>query len=315
MAHIWKGYLVTDRVVITGVNGFVGKHLVEELALRSDYDEIIGIGREAEPNKTISQYLHEYYACDLSLDWPAISKSRTIIHLAGLSAVGPSFNSPQKYINLNSSMVTYMCESIMRAESRPRLLLVSSGSVYNNMQEMPINESGQLDFTSPYSVSKALNEIQAKYYRKKGLEIIVVRPFNHIGPGQSNGFIVPDLLGKITSGNSDKILVGNLKNQRDYTDVRDVVRAYRTLAEQPSLQHDTYNVCSGKSVSGEEILDTILDITNREKPELVIDKSKLRPNDPPEIRGDYSRLYKDTGWEPSVNLKQTIEDIVKELMH
>jgi GDP-4-dehydro-6-deoxy-D-mannose reductase len=302
----------TQRIVITGINGFVGHHLARELASHSI--SVIGIGQDENVTPELRDITTEYYSANLTEEWPKIENVDGVIHLAGLAAVGPSFDKPQLYINANSAMVTNMCESFLTQDKKPRILVISSGAIYSPDQEMPITEDSKVGFSSPYAVSKILTENQCTYYRNRGLDCIVVRPFNHIGPGQGGGFLLPDITtGLLEAKQSNtSLLVGNLKSKRDYTDVRDVVKAYYLLATTPSLSHTIYNVCSGKSVSGEEILAHIQKITGITDVPVKIDQNKIRPNDPANIYGSSTWLQNDTEWKPSVPLVQTISDYIQD---
>ncbi|AHB42169.1 NAD-dependent epimerase/dehydratase [Candidatus Saccharibacteria bacterium RAAC3_TM7_1] len=301
------------NIVITGVSGFVGKHLVRELSAAGH--AVIGIGMEEVAHPEIADLLTEYVSCDLAEAWPKIATPvDSIIHLAGLAAVGPSFEKPQAYINLNSAMVTNMAEAYLHEEKKPRLVIISSGAIYDSNQPMPLTEASTISFSSPYTVSKVLLENQAAYYRTQGLECIIMRPFNHIGPGQLPGFLVPDLIEKIcTAENTSSLIkVGDLSTKRDYTDVRDVVKAYALVATAPETPHEVYNVCSGKSLSGEEVLITIQKAMDAEQVATETDPSLIRPNDAADIRGDNSRLTADFNWRPVISFRQTIQDILKE---
>jgi GDP-4-dehydro-6-deoxy-D-mannose reductase len=291
-------------IIITGINGFVGKHLTREL--HENGISVIGVGREEEAHEEIGSILESYHVVDLSQEWPAIADVDAVIHLAGLAAVGPSFDSPQLYININSAMVTYMAEYYLRQEQRPRLIVVSSGAIYDSKQPMPLKETGAIGYNSPYAVSKVLVENQCTYYRKRGLDCIIVRPFNHVGPGQLPGFLVPDVIQQLKNG--DVVKVGNVSTKRDYTDVRDIARAYRLLATVPTLNHTIYNACSGRSVVGEEIVTTLLKVSGNEKMVVATDESKFRPTDDMDIYGDSSRLQQDTGWKPEKSLPDTLLD-------
>lgn len=295
------------RIVISGINGFVGHHLAHELT--SHDIAVIGIGHHENTTPDLQDIVAEYHAADLVEWWPAIEDVDTVIHLAGLAAVGPSFDDPQKYINANSAMVTNLCEYYLRQEKKPRIIIVSSGAVYDSRQEMPITETSSIGFSSPYTVSKVLTENQAAYYRGRGLDMIVARPFNHIGPGQDIGFILPDLFAQLSQAD-DKLLVGNLDTKRDYTDVRDIARAYRSLALAPSLKHDTYNICSGKSMSGKELLELLKEFMAVANITIEVDPSKIRPNDIMDIVGDSSRLKDELGWKPEISITQTVQDFV-----
>lgn len=300
----------TQRIVITGVNGFVGKHLVREL---KDYNfEVIGVDRSEVADDSIVDMLSDYVVGDLAVSWPKFEGVTAVIHLAGLAAVGLSFDNPQDYININSAIFTNMAEHFLASGEKPRLVVVSSGAIYDPNQTMPLTEASDIGYTSPYTVSKVLVENQCEYYRSRGLDCIVARPFNHIGPGQRPGFLLPDLYEQILAvKNSNKPLkVGNLKTKRDYTDVRDVVRAYRQLATTESLANYVYNICSEESVSGEKILQLVQELTGTADLVVEIDKSKIRPTDPLDFVGSNTRLKADTGWKPKIKLKKTISDFI-----
>ncbi|PID30393.1 hypothetical protein CR983_02785 [Candidatus Saccharibacteria bacterium] len=300
------------RIAITGVNGFVGKHLAAEL--HDNAHEVVGVGIDPDAAPEITHVLAEYIMVDLTKQWPALSGLDAIIHLAGLAAVGPSFAKPQQYIEVNSAMLTHMGEYYLSTDgARPRIVAISSGSVYDPRQTMPLSETSAVAYSSPYAVSKLLVEHQCAYYNSRGLDCVVMRPFNHIGPGQIAGFLVPDLIEKIAArpDTSSPINVGNLATKRDYTDVRDVVRAYRLVATKPSsLDHSLYNVCSGKSLSGDDVLATIARAMDCAPVPTEVDESLMRPNDCMDIRGDNSRLADEFGWQPTISFEQTIKDCV-----
>lgn len=300
-----------QKIVITGVNGFVGKHLTREL--KSAGHTVIGLDRSDAPHEEIASIIDDYRTADLAASWPELPDVDAILHLAGLAAVGPSFENPQGYITINSAIVTNMCEYYLKQAKKPRIVTISSGAIYDPTAPLPITESSPIAYTSPYTVSKVLLENQAAYYSSRGIECIVMRPFNHVGPGQLPGFLVPDLAEKIRSraSASDPIEVGNLDTKRDYTDVRDVVKAYRLVAtKEGRLDHPVYNVCSGVSHSGREVLAAIVSAMQIETPETVVDEKLLRPNDIMDIRGDNSRLLNEFGWQLTYTFEQTISDFV-----
>lgn len=297
-------------IIITGVNGFVGKHLARELA--SNDISVIGIGREETIDPEIANLLEEYIYQDISESWPDINRSiDSIINLAGLASVAASFNQPQDYISINSAIVTNICEYYLKQDRKPRIISVISSAIYNPNQAMPLTEESEIGLNSPYAVSKVLNEKQLAYYRSRGLECIAVRPFNHIGPGQLTGFLIPDLIDKLRSiDDTNTIEVGNLSTKRDYSDVRDVVRAYRLLATTETLNHTVYNVCSGKSYSGQEILEKLQELMDKKDVVITIDQSKIRPNDPADVYGSAIKIKEDTEWSPTLSLEQTLRDIL-----
>lgn len=296
------------RVLVSGVNGFVGKHLVGELT--SSGHSVVGVGA-GEPDVQIVGSVDDYVHADLRRGWPDVPDVDCIVHLAAMSAVGPSFDEPQTYIESNSAMITHLGEYLLLRSAPPRVLLVSSGAVYDPHQALPIAEDGVLAFNSPYAVSKVLAENQSAYYSGRGLDWTVVRPFNHIGPGQGPGFLLPDLkLGIEQAISTSGVLpVGKLDTERDYTDVRDVVRAYRLLLEEPTLDVRVVNVCSGRSVSGQEILNMLMGAMGVDV-ETRVEQTRLRPGDPRRIVGNPGLLKRTTGWEPEYGLIQTVADFV-----
>lgn len=297
--------------LVTGVNGFVGKHLTRELKKRGD--EVIGIGREISPAPEIKVLLNDYCSCDL-MDKNAVAglpleSINALISLAGLARVGDSFAEPEKYKATNVGVLSNLCQVLVDKNLKPRVIAVSTSMVYDPQTPLPsIEDSKLMQDGSPYAISKILMEEAARGFRTKGLDIIVVRPFNHIGPGQEQGFLVPDLYTKIKSSNGI-IKAGNLATKRDYTDVRDVVRAYADLAHAKELKHKVYNICSGKSVSGQEILDLLSNLMGIAV-KVETDPVLLRPNEINELYGSYQRLHQETGWQPQVTLAKTLADFI-----
>lgn len=295
------------RIAVTGVNGFVGRHLVAELVAGGI--EVVGLGHEDVP---VPVGLSDYVRQDLTQGWPHVDTD-AVIHLAGLSAVGPSFSDPQRYLDQNSAMVTHLCEGVLTSGSRPRVLVVSSGAVYDARQALPFTEESRIGFSSPYVVSKVLVESQVAYYSGRGLDAVVVRPFNHIGPGQGPGFLVPDLMAaaRTAAEQGRPMTVGDLGTRRDYTDVRDVVRAYRLLATAEDLEHRTFNVCSGRSWSGRDLLAALAEAWPFGEVATEVDPARVRPGDPREIVGSSARLEKAVGWRPETDLRDSVRDFVR----
>ena len=295
------------RVAVTGVNGFVGHHLVAELVAAGA--EVVGIGHEPDGGPA---GLSDYVSQDLTQGWPQGLEVRAVVHLAGLSAVGPSFDDPQRYLDQNSAMVTHLCEGVLAHSPGVRLLVVSSGAVYDAHQDLPLDETGRIGFSSPYVVSKVLVENQVAYYAGRGLDAVVARPFNHIGPGQGLGFLVPDLLAAADAAavSGQPLRVGDLGTRRDYTDVRDVARAYRLLLEADDLGARVFNVCSGRSWSGRELLGVLEDAWPHGRVEVEVDDRRIRPRDPREIVGDNTRLRQAVAWKPEIDIADSIRDFV-----
>jgi len=299
------------RCLVSGASGFVGSHLVRQLVdAGHEVHAIVGPGSGGPPSEAMR------IEADLRSGWPMLTKYDSIFHLAGLSSVGESFGEPVKYIESASRMAVELGESALRQGVNPRVVLVSSGSIYDGHTSRPISENDSLAFTSPYAVSKHAAEAVAHYYMNRGLDWIVVRPFNHVGPGQRAGFIVSDLFRSLISASergSRSILTGDLTTRRDYTDVRDVCRAYIALAEESMLPFSTFNVCSGVTVSGLEIWDEIVGALGYGSDlELVPDSSRFRPSDPKVMVGDPARIQECVGWSPRISVAESIRSFVEQ---
>ncbi|WP_199253945.1 NAD-dependent epimerase/dehydratase family protein [Mycolicibacterium mengxianglii] len=297
-----------NRIAVTGATGFVGQILVKHLAVHGY--EVVGVSESAKPPPGIADYLHAYRPADLTRGWPKVRNLAGLVHLAGLAAVGPSFDRPQEYITTNSAMITHLFEQALADGWQGRAIVVSSGAVYGGaVDPKGFTEESPLLATSPYVVSKLLVERQAEYYRRRGVDALVVRPFNHIGPGQHPGFIVPDLTAKVVAWQPGAELpVGNLDSKRDYTDVRDIVSAYQALLELQEPRDATYNVCTGVARSGREILEAICAAVGKPVPPTVA--TDHRAIDPSVITGNADRLGSETGWEPRIELQTSIDDFV-----
>lgn len=283
------------RILISGASGFVGGHATADLS-RAGYD-VVGV--------SAAQH-------DLTQGWPPLAGFDGILHLAGLAAVGPSFDDPQRYLEVNSSMVTHLGEALVRervaGRPGPRVVVVSSGALYGP-SPTPLTEDSPVSLSSPYAVSKALVENQSHYYRNRGLDILIARPFNHIGPGQGPGFLVPDLAGKLRALPPDgELIAGNLDSSRDYTDVRDVVRAYRLLLELAEPAQVVYNVASGVSRTGREVLSVLCAGLGIHEPRVTT--TAQRQLDPDRILADASRIGAETGWRPSIPFEDSIADFL-----
>jgi GDP-4-dehydro-6-deoxy-D-mannose reductase len=303
-----------SKILVTGVNGFVGAHLIRELVQNGN--EVVGVGGPIG-NAGTPESLRAYLQLDLNSKEAAQTIDFTdidgVIHLAGLAAVGPSFDDPMLYINTNIGIESNLFEAALAQGAKPRFLIISSGALYDPRADLPLTETSRVLPSSPYAVSKLGQEELAKYYTSRGLECIIARPFNHIGPGQMGGFIVPDLAMQVVAveqGKSSEISVGNLDSERDYTDVRDIARAYRLLLEKGKSEQ-TYNICTGKSVSGHAILDALMSLSPS-RPAVTANQDLMRPSDNPIIFGSHDKLTADTGWQPEISLDTTLSDVVSE---
>lgn len=304
-----------EKIIVTGVNGFVGEHLARHL--KESNFHVHGIGREETPSKNVAPYLDSYEAADL-LNKEQVAKltlknAKAIIHLAGLASVADSFNHPEFYKAGNAEMTNNLLTAASGQGFDGRVVAVSSGALYDGSGDIPLTEQSKIVESSPYATGKLRAEDVVKTHRMNGLDAVIVRPFNHIGPGQGKGFLVGDLYEQLLKAHEDsssQISVGNLSTRRDYTDVRDIVAAYTQLANAPKLLHDTYNIASGKSYSGFEILDYLKHAMGLNKIEPIVDQSRVRPTDAKEIIGDASRLKNELNWQPRSSVEQAINDFV-----
>lgn len=273
---------------------------------------VIAIGKELEPSSELAPFCAEYIQHDLTVAWPATPIATAVVHLAGLAAVGPSFTDPQHYIDVNSRIMTHLCEALLIERKCTRVVTVSSGSVYLPPTDgQPLDETALVVPSSPYAVAKILVETQAAYYASRGVDTVIARPFNHFGPGQRRGFLLPDLTSLLKSPRlTEPMLVGNLDSARDYTDVRDVADAYLSLATSRSHRYPVYNVASGRSLSGFEILQAVASTLGVKVPQIQADPKKMRPNDPTHITGSARRLSEEFGWAPSIDWRTSIADFV-----
>jgi GDP-4-dehydro-6-deoxy-D-mannose reductase len=300
---------VVRSIAITGVDGFVGRHLAAAASARGF--EVVGVGRiPLLSNDPLNDLLTGYESGDLTKSVPRIPQTDAMVHLAGLSSVGPSFGAPNRYIRENTAMLINICEFLLsNSNDTTRTIVVSSGAVYAPAVTS-IDESSKLGASSPYVVSKRAVEVFAEYYKSRGLDVVVARPFNHIGPGQRDGFIVPDLYARlIKHDRSRPLAVNSLASYRDYTDVRDVAEAYLDLCFTPALGALTYNVSSGSTKSGVQVLDEICRALAIDVPILAA-SGNHRPNDSSTVVGSSAALRRDTGWVPSITFSQSVSDFV-----
>jgi GDP-4-dehydro-6-deoxy-D-mannose reductase len=292
------------KALVTGVAGFVGRHLVTHLEASGDV--VTGIDRD--------------HGIDL-LDPPALTDAfvtaqpDAVYHLGGWSDVGGSWVEPRAAFRVNAEGTLNVLEAC-RAVGVARVLLVSSADVYGkvSLSELPLTEESPFRPVTPYAASKiAADELGLQAWLGYGLEVLRVRAFNHLGPGQTNRFVCPALAERIAlnelEGN-EVVTVGNLTPRRDFTDVRDVVRAYRLLVENGE-PGEAYNVCSGHDIAIAELADRLIAMATRPM-RLEGDPALQRPVDVPVLRGDYARLHKATGWNPEIDLDQTLLDVLDE---
>jgi GDP-4-dehydro-6-deoxy-D-mannose reductase len=289
------------RALITGGKGFVGQWLASHL--KDSGDEVVVIDIET----------------DIS-DGPALRKvvataaPDAIYHLAAMTHVGESWENPSEVLRVNVLGTAELLAAARELPTAPSILVVSSAEVYGTVspEQLPLSEDAPTAPATPYAASKlAAEAVALQAWRGYRQPVIVVRPFNHIGPGQSPNFAVPALAKRIVEARKKgdtSLRVGTLTTRRDFTDVRDVVVAYRLLMEHGQAG-TIYNVCSGRDVAISEVADELLALAQA-KLELVIDPALVRPVDVPVLRGDAGLLHAATGWAPSIPLATTLADVL-----
>ncbi len=294
------------RALVTGSGGFVGEHLIRHLT--DSGDEAIGTDRSTD-------------GLDI-LDAPALlDRFRqvapdVVYHLAGASDVGGSWATPQITFRANAEGTLNVLWAAREAGAE-RVLTVGSADVYGKVtpDELPLVETSPTRPTSPYAASKVAAEAVAlQAFLGFGQQVVHVRPFNHLGPGQSTRFVAPALAERIARNERDgttELTVGNLSSERDFTDVRDVVRAYRMLVEDGAAGA-IYNVCSGHAIAVEELAREMIGLSTIDQ-RLVEDPDLMRPVDIPVLLGDSGELRRATGWKPEIPLSETLADLLENM--
>jgi len=295
------------RALVTGADGFVGRYLCRALVDR-DWD-VAGVPGPDEPD---GLDLHDGEATRQRLQREAPD---CIFHLAAQTFVPTSIAAPLPTYETNVLGTARLLEAA-RAMRKPfRFIFISSAEVYGEhaTADLPLRENAHAAPSNPYAASKAAAEsIVFGETRSFGVDAVVTRAFNHIGPGQSERFVVPAFardLARIARGGHSPLVVGNLEPQRDFLDVRDVVDAYVALAQHGG-RGEVYNVCSGKAVAIKEILRRLI-LISRVGVEVREDPARMRPVDVPLTYGDNTKLREATGWEPKIALQRSLEDVYR----
>jgi GDP-4-dehydro-6-deoxy-D-mannose reductase len=233
--------------------------------------------------------------------------------------VGESWKDPARTFDVNAVGTLHLLEAARRVEPAPRVLLIGSAEVYGPVrpEDLPLTEDQKLNPVTPYAVSKVAAEyLGVQYHAGFGVPVVRARSFNHVGPHQAGSFVVADIAGRIAGAvkNNDRepIRVGNLSARRDYTDVRDVVRAYRLLVTEGAAG-EAYNVCSGVDVSVDTLAHRLLALAEIDL-RIEQDPALMRPVDVPVLVGDNTRLRAATGWRPEISLDETLRDVLAALL-
>lgn len=309
------------KVLITGITGFVGSHLADFLLKKGDI-EIYGIERWRSRTENIEHIKNRItlMGCDIR-DASSVKKliekikPDRIFHLAAQSFVLTSWHAPQETLTTNIIGELNVFEAVRELGINPIIQIAGSSEEYGLVKEneLPVKETNPLRPLSPYAVSKVGQDLLGyQYYKSYGLNIIRTRGFNHSGPRRGEVFVCSDFakqIAKIEKKKQEPVIhVGNLEAIRDFTDVRDMVKAY-WLATEKGEPGEVYNICSGKGYKIKEVLDILLKLT-KEKIEIKKDPKRMRPSDVPVLVGDCKKFRKATGWKPEIPFEKTLEDLL-----
>jgi GDP-4-dehydro-6-deoxy-D-mannose reductase len=312
------------RAIVTGATGFVGGHLIEHLAQSGD--TIVGLsrhGRWPAGSEGLAR-LARLEACDLVdadssgdrlVKLLASKQPEAIYHLAAQSNPQASVEDPRGTWLQNLVGTLNLLEAVKESGQRPRIVLVGSGVSYGNPapEHLPVNESCPLRPNNPYAASKAAADLLGiQHFLAHGTHTVMARPFNHAGPRQSDRYVLSSFarqVAEVEAGKRPRVETGNLDVVRDFTDVRDIVRAYRLLIlhGQPG---EIYNIGTGRDVKLSAMLDILRGLA-RVPIEVHIDPARLRPVDQPRLLADATKLQAATGWEPAFSIEQTLADMLE----
>jgi GDP-4-dehydro-6-deoxy-D-mannose reductase len=286
------------RALITGAGGFAGAHLAA--ACRAAGDEVVGVSRASGTDLRDARAARESVAA---------ARPDVVYHLAARAHVGESWGDPAGFLGDNIVLALNVLEAVRAEAPGAVVVAVGSGEIYGPPTSLPVTEDAPLRPQSPYAVSKAGADLLAGFYaHAHGLRVIRARAFNHAGPGQEPIYAIASLARQAAVGGEPlRIVTGNPDTRRDYTDVRDVVRAYRLLAER--ARPGVYNVCSGRTASARELVSMLAEAAGAAV-EHVVDESLVRAHEVREVCGSPERLRAATGWEPEIPLERTLADTV-----
>lgn len=299
------------KVLIFGIGGFVGRYLALEF-INSGYSVI---GSDIQHNENIPSVI-DFHEADL-LDAEAVlslveeNEPDIIFNLAAVSSVGASWEMPQITISINVIGALNIMEAVRKSGKKSKIMFIGSSEEYE-FKDKPIDEKTPLNANNPYGISKMTQERFADVYRERyGMQIYCVRPFNHTGIGQNDSFVLPSFCKQVAeiekSGKAGVIKVGNLTAERDFSNVKDIVRAYRMIVESDDCTV-VYNVGSGKAYKLSKLLKYIVSLS-KQKIAVEIDSERFRPIDTPVICCDYRKIKKTFCWEPEYSIYDTLKEM------
>ena len=307
------------RALVTGITGFVGSHLAEHLIARGD--DVYGTVRWRSRLDNINHIKDKLNLIETDIrDSYSIEKAiktiepDVIFHLAAQSFVHSSFNAPQETLSTNIIGTVNLLEAVRSLKSNPVIQIAGSSEEYGFVKpnETPIRETNPLRPLSPYGVSKVAEDMLAyQYHKSYGLKTVITRAFNHEGPRRGEVFSTSNFakqIAEIEKGKEPVIHVGNLNASRDFTDVRDVVRAY-VISTEKCDYGEAYNICSGKAWKISDMLNLLLSMSQK-KIEVRQDPTRMRPSDVEILLGDSTKFNQKTGWAPKIPFETTMKDLL-----
>jgi GDP-4-dehydro-6-deoxy-D-mannose reductase len=311
------------KILITGINGFVAQHFLRFLSTQEENFTILGIGR-SEPSFNMQQFATlkvDYARVDL-LNREHVGeilrkfKPQFLLHLASISSVGHSWKNPNDSFVNNTNIFLNLVDQIRLLNIPCRILSIGSSEEYGNVNvdKLPLTEESPLNPISPYAVARVSQEMISKIYADGyGMDIIMTRSFNHIGPGQKNVFVISSFAKQLVHiannpSASKTVTTGDLSIIRDFVDVRDVVKAYYLLLKK-GKKAEVYNICSGTGISLQQIMDKMCAILNISIT-LQQDANLIRPNDNRIIIGSAAKIKKDLEWFPEISIDKSLSDII-----
>ena len=311
------------KILITGFGGFVSTHFLNLLNATEPGSEVLGLSRSASaidpmiyPNLNIT-----YKAVDL-LDRKTVEETITafqpeyILHLASVSSVALSWQTPLESFVNNTNIFLNIVEQVRINKIPCRILSVGSSEEYGEVEEsrLPLTEEHALKPVSPYAVARVSQEMLSKIYAEGfGLDIVITRSFNHIGPGQKDNFVISSFAKQLVqfaknNGTNNTLITGNLAIVRDFLDVRDVVKAYYLLLKEGKIG-EVYNICSGNGIALKDIISKMSGLLNIDV-EIKTNPALIRPNENKKIIGSYQKIKHELGWSPEITLEKSLTDII-----
>lgn len=310
------------RVLITGITGFAGSHLADYILANHPDVEVFGTIRWRSRRENIQHIEEKIGLCEADLkDVTSLNKCLDeirpdrIFHLAAQSFVPTSWKCPSETFTINAVGQINLFEAILSLKLTPNIHVAGSSEEYGLVQpeELPMKETNALRPLSPYAVSKVAQDLLAwQYFKSYGLRTVRTRGFNHTGPRRGEVFICSNFakqIAEIEKGKKEPVIhVGNLEAKRDFSDVRDIVRAYWLCLEKGE-EGEVYNIGKGKAYSMQEVLDMLLSMS-KVNVKVQVDPQRLRPSDVPILISDSTKFRKLTGWKPEIPFRDSLHDLL-----